>query len=86
MPISIKTPEELEKMRIAGQLAAEVLEMIEPYVKAGITTNELNAICHDYITQTQKLFQRHLTIMASPNRFALRLITLFVTAFPTTKN
>ncbi|AAO90891.2 type I methionyl aminopeptidase [Coxiella burnetii] len=54
MPISIKTPEELEKMRIAGQLAAEVLEMIEPYVKAGITTNELNAICHDYITQTQK--------------------------------
>lgn len=53
MAISIKTPEELEKMRIAGKLAADVLDMIEPYVKAGITTDELNTICHDYITQKQ---------------------------------
>lgn len=53
MAISIKTPEELEKMRIAGKLAADVLDMIEPYVKAGITTDELNSICHDYITQKQ---------------------------------
>jgi len=53
MPISIKTPDELEKMRVAGRLAAEVLEMIEPYVRPGITTNELNNICHDHITQKQ---------------------------------
>ena len=36
-------------MRIAGRLAAEVLDMIEPHVLAGVTTNELDKICHDYI-------------------------------------
>lgn len=54
MTITIKTPEEIEKMRISGRLAAEVLEMIEPYVKPGITTDELNQICHDYIVNTQQ--------------------------------
>lgn len=49
MSIKIKTAEEIEKMRAAGKLAAEVLEMIGPYVKAGVTTDELNTICHDYI-------------------------------------
>lgn len=53
MSITIKTPEEIEKMRVAGRLAAEVLEMIEPYVKPGVTTNELNQICHDYIVNEQ---------------------------------
>jgi methionyl aminopeptidase len=54
MEIKIKTPEEIEKMRIAGRLAAEVLEMIEPHVKVGVTTDELNQICHDYIVNVQK--------------------------------
>lgn len=45
----VKNPEEIAKMRVAGQLAADVLTMIGPYVKEGITTNELNDICHDYI-------------------------------------
>jgi len=49
MPITIKTPEEAEKMRIAGRLAARVLDMIGPYVKPGVTTAELDAICHEYI-------------------------------------
>ncbi len=49
----IKTPEEFAKMRIAGRLAAEVLEMIEPYVIAGVSTGELDDICHKYITETQ---------------------------------
>lgn len=53
MSIKIKTPAEIEKMRIAGRLAAEVLEMIEPHVQTGITTNELNQICHDYIVKDQ---------------------------------
>ena len=53
MSITIKTDEEIEKMRIAGRLASEVLDMIEPYVKPGVTTDELNTICHDYITQEQ---------------------------------
>lgn len=52
--VIIKTPEEIAKMRVAGKLAAEVLEMITPYVKEGITTDELNTICHDYIVNVQK--------------------------------
>ncbi len=54
MAVSIKTPEEIDKMRIAGQLAAEVLTMIEPHVIAGITTDELDKICHDYIVDVQQ--------------------------------
>ncbi|MBR9726787.1 type I methionyl aminopeptidase [Shewanella intestini] len=45
MSIVIKTAEEIEKMRAAGKLAAQVLEMIAPHVKAGVTTDELNDIC-----------------------------------------
>lgn len=54
MEITIKTPDEIAKMRVAGRLAAEVLEMIGEHVRAGITTDELNAICHDYIVNVQK--------------------------------
>jgi methionyl aminopeptidase len=53
MAILIKTADEIEKMRIAGRLAGEVLQMIRPYVEAGITTNELDRICHDYIVDVQ---------------------------------
>ncbi|HSG52497.1 MAG TPA: M24 family metallopeptidase, partial [Rheinheimera sp.] len=54
MTATIKTAAEIEKMRVAGRLAAEVLEMIEPYVNAGVTTDELNTICHDYIVNEQQ--------------------------------
>jgi len=54
MTISIKTDEEIKKMRIAGKLAAEVLEMIEPHIKPGVTTEELDQICHNYIVDIQK--------------------------------
>ncbi|OGT38949.1 MAG: type I methionyl aminopeptidase [Gammaproteobacteria bacterium RIFCSPHIGHO2_12_FULL_36_30] len=54
MSITIKTAEEFEKMRIAGKLAADVLDMIGEYVKIGISTNELDKICHDYIVNVQK--------------------------------
>ena len=52
-PSLIKSAEDIEKMRVAGKLAAEVLGMIAPYVKAGITTAELDQICHDYIVNVQ---------------------------------
>lgn len=54
MSISIKTPEQIQKMRIAGRLAAEVLDMISPHVKPGVTTQELDSICHAYIVDTQQ--------------------------------
>ncbi|PLY15131.1 MAG: type I methionyl aminopeptidase [Sedimenticola sp.] len=53
MSIVIKTPDEIEKMRVAGRLAADVLDFIEPHVIPGITTDELNQLCHDYIVNTQ---------------------------------
>jgi methionyl aminopeptidase len=53
MPVVIKSAEDIEKMRVAGRLAAEVLEMIGEYVKAGVTTDELDRICHDYIVNEQ---------------------------------
>ncbi|HEY8553666.1 MAG TPA: type I methionyl aminopeptidase, partial [Burkholderiales bacterium] len=49
MAVIIKTPEEIEKMRVAGRLAAQVLDMIAPHVVPGVTTGELDRICHDYI-------------------------------------
>ncbi|ALO46234.1 type I methionyl aminopeptidase [Pseudohongiella spirulinae] len=54
MSISIKTPEDIQKMRIAGRLAAEVLEMIGEHVKPGVSTGELDRICHDYIVNQQQ--------------------------------
>ncbi len=54
MSVNIKTAEEIDKMRTAGRLAAEVLEMLDQHVKVGVTTDELNTICHDYIVNVQK--------------------------------
>ena len=54
MSILIKTPQEIEKMRIAGKLAADVLDMIAPHVVAGVTTDELDKLCHDYIADVQQ--------------------------------
>ena len=45
----IKSSEEVAKMRLAGNLASKVLIMIEDFIKPGVTTQELNDICHDYI-------------------------------------
>ncbi|MBX2849865.1 MAG: type I methionyl aminopeptidase [Acidiferrobacterales bacterium] len=53
MTVSIKTDPEIEKMRVAGQLASEVLDMIEEHVQPGVTTDQLNSICHDYIVNEQ---------------------------------
>jgi methionyl aminopeptidase len=53
MSVTIKTPEQQDKMRVAGRLAADVLDMIGDYVKPGVTTGELDRICHEYITGVQ---------------------------------
>ena len=53
MTVIIKSAEDIDKMRTAGRLAADVLEYLDPQVKAGITTNELNTLAHQYITEVQ---------------------------------
>ena len=53
MPVPPKSPDEIEKMRIAGKLASEVLDYIAPFVKPGIKTDELDTLCHDYMVNVQ---------------------------------
>ena len=54
MAISIKNQQDIEKMRIAGKLASEVLDFITPHVVHGVTTDELDKLCHDYMVDVQK--------------------------------
>ena len=53
MSIDLKTAEEIERMRVAGRLASEVLDYIEPFVKPGVTTEALDQLCHDYMVKVQ---------------------------------
>lgn len=71
--IIIKNSEDIEKMRIVGRLAADVLEMIEPYVKEGVTTDELNQICHDYIINVQKAIPAPLNYNGFPKSICTSL-------------
>jgi methionyl aminopeptidase len=73
MSVSIKTPEDIEKMRVAGRLAAEVLEMIEPFVKVGVSTGELDRICHDYIVNVQNAIPAPLNYNGFPKSICTSL-------------
>jgi methionyl aminopeptidase len=66
MAITLKTPDEITKMRVAGRLAAEVLQMIEPHVIAGVTTEELDRIAHEYIVNTQQAIPAPLNYRGFP--------------------
>ena len=66
MSVPIKTGEEIAKMRVAGRLAAQVLDMIEEHVHPGITTNELDRICHDFIVNEQKAIPAPLNYRGFP--------------------
>jgi methionyl aminopeptidase len=64
--VSIKTDNDIAGMREAGRLAAEVLEMIEPLVEPGISTGELDRICHDHIVNVQKAIPAPLNYKGFP--------------------
>jgi methionyl aminopeptidase len=66
MAITLKSKSEIEEMRVAGQMAAEVLRMIEEHVKPGVTTGELDEICHRYITETQQAIPAPLNYKGFP--------------------
>lgn len=73
MPVTIKTPEDIEKMRVAGRLAAEVLEMIAPHVQPGISTGELDRVCHDYIVNRQQAIPAPLNYNGFPKSICTSL-------------
>jgi methionyl aminopeptidase len=66
MNVTIKTPEEQDKMRAAGRLAASVLDMIEPFVRPGVSTEELDQRCHDFIVDELKSIPANLNYRGFP--------------------
>ena len=65
MAVVLKSVDELDRMRLAGRLAAEVLDFIAPYVKPGVTTGKLNDLCHDYMVNEQGTVPAPLNALAS---------------------
>ena len=83
MAITYKTPDDIAKLRISGRLAADVLAMIAEHVKAGVSTDELDALCNDYIVNTQKSIPANVGYLGFQRRCAHRSIRWFATAFRT---
>ncbi|MCB1878137.1 MAG: type I methionyl aminopeptidase [Chromatiales bacterium] len=73
MSATIKSPDEIQKMRVAGRLAADVLDMITPHVQAGITTEELDRLCHDYIVNEQRAIPAPLNYRGFPKSICTTL-------------
>ena len=85
MAVSIKNNADIEKMRIAGRLASDVLTMIEPYVNAGTTTDELNQICHDYIVKEQNAIPAPLNYHGFPKSICTSVNHVICHGIPSNK-
>jgi methionyl aminopeptidase len=85
MAVTIKTPPEIEKMRVAGRLAAEVLRMIAPHVRPGITTDELDRICHDYIVNEQQAIPAPLNYRGFPKSICTSVNHVVCHGIPSSK-
>ena len=86
MAITFKTADEIEKMRVAGRLASEVLDMIEEHVKPGITTDELNVICHDYIVNEQQAIPAPLNYHGFPKSICTSINHVICHGIPNDKH
>ena len=85
MSIIIKNEHEIVKMRVAGKLAANVLEMIEPHVTPGITTNQLDQLCHDYIVNTLKAIPAPLNYRGFPKSICTSVNSTICHGIPSDK-
>lgn len=85
MSVTIKTPEEIAKMRIAGKLAADVLEMIGEHVQPGISTGELDRICHRYITEVQDAIPAPLNYRGFPKSICTSVNQVICHGIPSEK-
>ncbi|MBB5014851.1 type I methionyl aminopeptidase [Rehaibacterium terrae] len=68
MAVTLKSPQDIEKMRVAGRLAAEVLQVVAPHVRPGVTTAELDRICHDHIVNVQRAIPANVGYGGGPGR------------------
>ena len=82
MNVTIKSPAEQEKMRLAGRLAASVLDMIEPYVQPGVTTDELDKRCHDFIVDELKSIPANLNYRGFPKTICTSVIHVVCHGIP----
>ncbi|MCP3674036.1 MAG: type I methionyl aminopeptidase [Gammaproteobacteria bacterium] len=85
MAATIKTADELEKMRIAGRLAADVLEMIAPHVVKGVTTDELDRICHEYMVNVQQAIPAPLNYHGFPKSICTSINNVICHGIPSNK-
>lgn len=85
MKVTIKTADEIAKMRVAGRLAAQTLEMIEPHVQPGITTAELNDICHEYMTKELDCIPAPLNYRGFPKSICTSVNHVICHGIPTDK-
>lgn len=86
MAIDIKSADEIEKMRVAGRLAADVLDMIAPHVKAGVSTDELDKICHDYMVNEQDVIPAPLNYHGFPKSICTSINNVVCHGIPSDKN
>src|SRR3546814_6436364 len=82
MTIHLKTPEEIEKMREAGRLAAEVLQVVAPHVKPGVTTEELDRICHEHIVNVQQATPANVGYRGYPKATCISVNTVVCNGIP----
>ena len=85
MAVTIKNPEEIEKMRVAGRLAAEVLDMIGDHVQPGVTTGELDEICHRHIVDKQDAIPAPLNYRGFPKSICTSINHVICHGIPSDK-
>lgn len=85
MAITIKTDDEIEKMRVAGKLASDVLVMIEAHIKPGITTDDLDKICHNYIVDVQDAIPAPLNYKGFPKSICTSVNNQICHGIPSSK-
>ncbi len=83
--ITPKTIDEIKKMRVAGHQAADVLDMIEPYVQEGTTTEELDRICHDYMVNVQHVIPAPLNYRGFPKSICTSINSVVCHGIPSAK-
>ena len=85
MTVTIKTAEQIEKMRVAGRMAAEVLEMIEEHVQPGVSTEELDNLCHHHITEKQRAIPACLNYKGFPKSICTSVNQVICHGIPSPK-
>jgi methionyl aminopeptidase len=85
MKIILKSKTDIAKMRVAGRLAADVLEMIQEHVVPGVTTEELDRLCNEYIRKVQKATPANVGYHGFPKTLCTSTNSVVCHGIPTTK-